>query len=94
MSESDNLIAKPSIVLREEFENHAFLYDPDTGDTFQLNPVGIHIWKHLDGRHTVEQLVGTLNQHFENIPDSSAEDIIQFLSDLKKRGFIDLIWRA
>ena len=89
MRGKDKISANPRIVLRDEFENHAFLYDPDAGDTFQLNPVGIHIWRHLDGRHTVEQLVGTLNQHFDNVPDSSAEDIIQFLADLKKRGFID-----
>ena len=80
--------ANPVIVLREEFENHAFLYDPDTGDTFPVNPVGVCIWKKLDGSHTVERLVENLKQHFENVPGSGVDDIITFLKNLSKRGFI------
>ncbi len=33
-------VANPSVVLREEFDNRAILFDPDTGDAFGINPVG------------------------------------------------------
>ena len=88
MGGSDRIRANPAIVLREEFENHAFLYDPDTGDTFPINPVGASIWKKLDGSHTVQRLVEKLKRHFENVPDSAVDDIVKFLNDLSKRGFI------
>ena len=85
---NDKIIANPNIVLREEFENNAFLYDPDTGDTFPLNPVGVFIWQHLDGNHTVDRLIEKIKQHFENVSDSALDHIITFIKDLSKRGFV------
>ena len=88
MGRNDKIAANPNIVLREEFENHAFLYDPDTGNTFPLNPVGAYIWKQLDGRHAVDEILEKLHLDFENVPDSAVDDVITFLNDLSKRGFI------
>lgn len=88
MGEEEKIIANPNIVLREEFENHAFLYDPDTGDTFPLNPVGAFIWKHLNGRHTVGQILEIMSIDFEDVPDSAANHIRTFIKDLSKRGFV------
>ena len=45
MSHTDKPIANPLIVLREEFDDWAILFDPDSGDAFGLNPIGVHIWK-------------------------------------------------
>ena len=86
--EKNKIIANPNIVLREEFENHAFLYDPDTGDTFPLNPVGAFIWEHLDGRHTVGQILEMMSINFENVPDSALDHIMTFFKDLSEKGFI------
>ena len=35
----------PLIVCREEFDGSAILFNPDTGDTYGLNPVALLIWK-------------------------------------------------
>jgi hypothetical protein len=45
-----NPVANPLIVLREEFDDWAILFDPDTGNAFGLNPTGVFIWKLLDGK--------------------------------------------
>jgi SynChlorMet cassette protein ScmD len=82
------IIANPNIVLREEFENKAFLYDPDTGDTFPLNPAGVLIWKHLDGNHTVDALIDKIEQHFDNVPESAMGHIRDFIEALSEKGFV------
>ena len=82
------IIANPNIVLREEFEYRAFLYDPDSGDTFPLNPAGVLIWKHLDGNHTADRLIEKIKQHFENVPDTALDHIMTFVEDLSGKGFI------
>ena len=79
----------PTIVLREEFENQAFLYDPDTGNTYNLNPVGAFLWKCLDGRRSIGQIVDKLNKEFETEPSSVIKDLEAFLKNLKDRGFIE-----
>ena len=50
MEANNNPLANPSLVLREEFDDWAVLFDPDTGDSFGLNPVSVFIFKRLDGR--------------------------------------------
>ena len=49
MEPHDKPIANPLVVLREEFDDWAILFDPDTGNAFGLNPTGVYLWKLLDG---------------------------------------------
>jgi SynChlorMet cassette protein ScmD len=80
-------IARPSVVLREEFDDWAVLFDPDTGDAYGLNPVGVFVWKHLDGRHSVEDIVSKLNAEFDDVPEAAAADVKEFAKNLVERGF-------
>ena len=86
--ETEKIVANPNIVLREEFENHAFLYDPDTGNTFPINPSGTFIWKHLDGCHSVDKILEMMSMDFEDVPDFAVDHINGFLKDLSERGFV------
>lgn len=65
------IIANPLIVLREEFDNLTILFDPETGNTFSLNPIGVIVWKHLDGRHSLSDLADIVR----NITDNAPADI-------------------
>ena len=80
-------IANPLIVLREEFDDWAILFDPDTGSGFGLNPVGVFIWKLLDGSHTKDDILKKLKKDCEAVPDNEAETHIdEFIKDLVDRG--------
>jgi len=83
----DQLTASPSVVLREESDDWAVLFDPDTGESFAVDPVGAFIWKRLDGRHALEDIMAELHQKFEQVPEAAREDCMEFLDDLVKRGF-------
>ncbi|MBW1995035.1 MAG: SynChlorMet cassette protein ScmD [Deltaproteobacteria bacterium] len=85
----EKIKASPSIVLREEFDDQTLLYDPDTGDTFALNPVGVYIWKLLDGRHTEREIVNATINRFANVPAEAPEHVKAFLGDLKNKGYIE-----
>ena len=87
--QDEKIKADPSIVLREEFDNYIFLYDPDTGATCELNPVGAFIWKQLDGRHTVRQIVEKLNHKFDSVSSKALDHLKVFLNDLKAKGYIE-----
>jgi SynChlorMet cassette protein ScmD len=79
-------IANPSVVLREEFDDWAILFDPDTGDGYALDPVGVYIWKRLDGRHTPEDIVAELRHDCEDAPPEAGEHSAGFIDDLVKHG--------
>ncbi len=67
--EQKNPIANPLIVLREEFDDWAILFDPDTGNAFGLNPTGVFIWKHLDGKNGVEDIIKKLQDEADDVPE-------------------------
>ena len=56
-------IANPAVVLREEPDNWAILFNPETNNIYTLDPVAVFIWKHLDGEHTEKDIVKTLNNN-------------------------------
>ena len=57
MKSDEKPIANPLIILREEFDDWAVLFDPDTGCCFGLSPTGVFVWKLLDGEHSVDDLL-------------------------------------
>ncbi len=86
MSDNNKPIANPLVVLREEFDDWAVLYDLDTGDGYGLNPVSVFIWKRLDGQHTVQDILAELRENCSNVPEDAEEHINKFIQDLIDRG--------
>jgi len=86
VSANDKPIANPLVVLREEFDDWAILFDPDGGEGFGLNPVSTFIWKHLDGKHAIQDIVAELRENCEGIPDDAAELVNIFIQDLIDKG--------
>ena len=81
-------IANPLIVLREEFDDWAILFDPDTGDGFGLNPVSVFIWKRLDGKHTAQDILRELNETCEDVPENAEQEIKDFIEELEQKGYV------
>ncbi len=81
-------LINPVVVLREEFDDWAVLFNPDTAEAVGINPVGIAVWKLMDGRLTVEQIVSKIQDRFSRVPGTAPEEISRFVADLEKRGFI------
>jgi len=79
-------VANPIVVLREEFDDWAVLFDPDTGNAFGLSPVGVFIWKRLDGSHTIENIIKELLQNCEDVPQEAEAHLKDFIQSLVEQG--------
>lgn len=86
MEPIDKPVANPLVVLREEFDDWAILFDPDTGNAFGLNPTGVYLWKLLDGKHSLDEMLHSLQRDAEDVPAEAGEHIQDFIADLTKRG--------
>lgn len=86
MADNDKPIANPMIVLREEFDDWAILFDPDTGKALGINPVGVFIWKRLDGNHSISDILNELKENCEDVPTEAEEDIKAFIQSLFENG--------
>lgn len=86
MADNDKPIANPMIVLREEFDDWAILFDPDSGRALGINPVGVFVWKRLDGKHDINDILKELNENCEDVPPEAEEDIRSFIQSLVENG--------
>lgn len=86
---SANPQANPTIVLREEFDDYALLYNPDSIEVFCLNPVGVRIWKQLDGRHSPEEILEDLKANCNNVPGDAGDHLREFVGELTRRGLLE-----
>jgi SynChlorMet cassette protein ScmD len=87
MKENDKLITNPLLVLREEFDDWAILFDPDTGDGYGLNPVSVFIWKFLDGKHTLQDILKEIHESCEDVPENAEQEIKDFIDELVRKGY-------
>jgi len=83
-------IANPVVVLREEFDDRAILFDPETGNTFGINLIGVLVWKNLDGRHSIDEIAKIVCERAEAVPSdvtSHIENFVQAAVDLGLVGY-------
>lgn len=90
MNQTDRPIANPIVVLREEFDDWAVLFNPDTADAVGTNPVGVAVWKRMDGKRSLEDIVSEINNSFEDTPDAAFKEIAAFVNRLAENGFVGL----
>jgi SynChlorMet cassette protein ScmD len=90
MKPTDRPIANPIIVLREEFDDWAVLFNPETAYALGTNPVGIAVWKLLDGRMNIEEIVAKIKNSFEDSPDATGKEVSAFIDTLAENGFVGL----
>jgi len=90
MNETDekNVIANPLIVLREEFDDWAILFNPDTGNTFCLNPIGVLIWKQFDGHHTLDDIVSKIKEAAADVPSDVTGHVQVFVRNAARFGLV------
>ena len=94
MTTNDKPIANPLIVLREEFDDWALLFDPDSGHAFGINPVSVFIWRRLDGNHTVTDILTEMQDQFADVPPEAETHIQEFIDDLKSKGLAGYQFQA
>jgi SynChlorMet cassette protein ScmD len=86
---SENFKTNPNIVLREEYDDWAVLFDPDTGKTCGLSPTGVFIWKQLDGSKGKDDILQALASACEeDLPQTAADDYDKFLEELLESGLV------
>lgn len=88
MKLSEKPIVNPVVVLREEFDDWAVLFNPDTAEAVGINPAGVVLWKLMDGERSLEEMVTEIEDHFSAVPGNAIEHVTAFISDLTEGGFV------
>lgn len=88
---TNKLKSKPHIVLREEFDDWAILFDPDTGKTCGISPTGAFIWKQLNGSRTKDDILQIMfTSYGDNLPKEATNDYDEFIKQLLDNNLVTI----
>ena len=90
MNETDKPVANPVVVLREEFDDWAVLFNPDSANAAGTNPVGVAVWNRMNGRRSLAEIISEIKNSFEGASESISKEIITFVNSLVENGFAGL----
>ena len=88
MNRTDRPIANPIVVLREEFDDWAILFNPDTAAAVGINPVGVAVWKRMDGKRRLNEIVLEIKTGFDEAPETALDEITAFVGKLAEQGYV------
>ena len=77
-------LKNPEVVLREETEQGALLYNPDNNAIKILNGTGVFIWKMCDGKHDPESIAQAVQEQYTDVPAAEVvEQVKAFIEEMK-----------
>ena len=74
----------------KEMEDESVLLDLGSGNYFSTNPVGLFIWKSLNGRAMVEKIARRLAAKFDVRQEMALKDTLAFINKLEGLGLVAL----
>lgn len=79
---------KGDLVLREE-DDGAFIFDPIQDSLQVLNETGVFVFKELNGKNSVDDIVKKLLSQYSDMgADAVKKDVEAFIEQMKGRGFL------
>ena len=89
---SGRYMTNPDVVLREEDEDGALIYNPDTDQIKVINPTGLFIWQQCDGSKDLAGIVSAMKESYDEVPeDEVTEQVEKFINDMVNTGFIGTV---
>jgi len=67
-----------------------FRVPPGATKTFELDAIGAFVWRHCDGKHTVQQIIRKLANEYQLNLREAEVPTVQFLHVLARKGLIGL----
>jgi len=85
---NSRLAVNPNLVLREEDDDCALLFDPDRGSVQLLNRTAVEIWKRLDGQRSLAEILSSLDEIFTGVDEAAQEQVVQLARSLVDLGAV------
>jgi len=88
MIDNEKLIANPKVVFRDDFDDYAILFNPETGLAFGVNPVGALIWKLLHNEVDIMDLTHQITEACSDIPSDVEYQVREFVMTMLEQGLV------
>ncbi len=76
-------------VIWKTIQEKGILLNLESGSYFEVNPVGLAIWKKCDGKAPLEKIVGEIAGQFGFTPEQIQRDLAPFVAELKRNKLLE-----
>jgi len=91
-TQSSCYIQNPDVVLRDEDQDGALLFNPDTNQVKVINTSALFIWKQCDGKASLTTIIAAVKDAFDQVPEERLGDQVQaFIDEMSAGGFIGTV---
>ncbi len=84
----DTIVSKNTKVPWRIIEGEAVLVKVDSGEVVQLNEVAAEIWRVIDGKKTISEIVNHIHGHFEVDRERAKKDALEFVQSLLDKKLV------
>lgn len=78
----DTIILKNERVPWRIIEGEAILVKVDSGEVIHLNEVAAEIWRIIDGKRKISEIVGHIQKDFDVDREQAEKDTLEFINSL------------
>jgi hypothetical protein len=75
-------------------DDEIVVLDMEEGAYFTLNEVSAEIWKLIDGKRTISEIINAVHEVYEADYEMVKEDAIRIISDFSRKYLIELSYRV
>ncbi len=79
-----------SIILIDDLEDYAVLFNTLTAETMGLNSTSLLVWNKIDGKRTIRDISKVISDNFLVEFEKAKEDVADLIGRMHRRMFIDL----
>jgi hypothetical protein len=83
LTSTNGLLPHEHVVYTEFDEGEGILVDLNTKKYFQLNETGMIVWRGLERKQTLEEIVGQITAAYDVTPEHAAASVRRLLDNLR-----------
>ncbi len=83
LTSTNGLLAQEHVVFTEFDAGEGILVDLNTKKYFQLNETGTIVWRGLEKKQTLEEIVGHITAAYDVTPERAAASVQKLLDNLR-----------
>lgn len=84
----DTIMSKNTKVPWRIIEGEAVLVKVDSGEVIHLNEVAAEIWRIIDGKKSISEIIDHIHDHFEVGREQAKKDTLEFFQSLSEKNLI------
>lgn len=84
----NSVVARSESVMSADLDELVVLLNIETGDYYDMNPVGSDMWNMLEQPSTMGDICAQMTESFDIEPDKCRQDVANFLSEMSKIGAV------